>query len=569
MFPLLFAAVVGRATHAILLWRLEKGERIEILDTLAASTSLTSTVTSQLHLRQVSFLSLVLLVVWALSPIGGQASIRQMSVDTAIITTPSEFQYAVPIWELSQIAGNGLEWVVDSVYNGALAASSRTRKSPVDAWGNVKIPMIERYENDGASDSDRWYDSGMDDDDLAKYASLVGVPMAGVQSGATTIDYEMHLQTSYIQLNCTSTNSTGKMGYGQLPSDAVNSTGYGGLIWWSKDQMKARFDQRPEMLTPLNFTYMSESYISNPRVLACMMTTSYVEVGVLCTVNSTCRATKLRRSQLPQLPAAFTQMDVNSDRDDADNKFQVWKIFVEAFAANLGVQKISSAGAKNILDRYLKDPSLPIEWTTTTLNTSWPSNADFSHRFAQLLNTYMDSINNLFTISNGVTNKTSYLQEQNQTFVPTQLASKSSRDGFWATYNFTGPFAKSRMWSSSGLAHTHIEVITAHKPWSITLATVSLALILFSLIPPLIRHFLTKGPDVAMNFSSLATRHNAHVPIPSTGSFLEAAERFRLLKDLRLRLGDGEGKGEAGSLVIGALGGGREIGRLGRGRVYE
>jgi hypothetical protein len=48
VFPLLFASVVGRAVHAILLWRLEKGEHIVILDTLAGSTSLTSTVTSQL-----------------------------------------------------------------------------------------------------------------------------------------------------------------------------------------------------------------------------------------------------------------------------------------------------------------------------------------------------------------------------------------------------------------------------------------------------------------------------------------------------------------------------------------
>ena len=46
IFPILFASIIGRATHAILLWRLEKGEHVGILDMLAASTSLTSTITS-------------------------------------------------------------------------------------------------------------------------------------------------------------------------------------------------------------------------------------------------------------------------------------------------------------------------------------------------------------------------------------------------------------------------------------------------------------------------------------------------------------------------------------------
>ena len=46
VFPILFACVVGRAAHAVLLWRLERGERIGVLDLLAGSTSLTSTVTS-------------------------------------------------------------------------------------------------------------------------------------------------------------------------------------------------------------------------------------------------------------------------------------------------------------------------------------------------------------------------------------------------------------------------------------------------------------------------------------------------------------------------------------------
>ena len=73
-----------------------------------------------------------------------------------------------------------------------------------------------------------------------------------------------------------------------------------------------------------------------------------------------------------------------------------------------------------------------------------------------------------------------------------------------------------------------------------------------------------------MNFSSLATRNNAFVPVPSSGTYLDAAHRFKLLRNVRLRFGDAEGKADTGSLVIGAYGGAEEgIGRVRKGRVYE
>lgn len=45
-----------------------------------------------------------------------------------------------------------------------------------------------------------------------------------------------------------------------------------------------------------------------------------------------------------------------------------------------------------------------------------------------------------------------------------------------------------------------------------------------------------------MDFSSLATRNNAYVPLPNGGSHLDIADRFKLLKDVKLRFGDKEGQ---------------------------
>lgn len=70
VFSLLFASVIGCSAHTFLLWRLERGERIEILDILATSTSLTSTITPQFQLRRISTWGTILVAIWALSSIG-------------------------------------------------------------------------------------------------------------------------------------------------------------------------------------------------------------------------------------------------------------------------------------------------------------------------------------------------------------------------------------------------------------------------------------------------------------------------------------------------------------------
>jgi hypothetical protein len=92
-------------------------------------------------------------------------------------------------------------------------------------------------------------------------------------------------------------------------------------------------------------------------------------------------------------------------------------------------------------------------------------------------------------------------------------------------------------------------------------------LILLSLVSPLVRGFLISGPDIAMNFSSLALRDHTHAPVPIGGTSLGAADCFKLLKDVKLRLGDMETEAEVGSIAIGD--GNASMGRIEKGRLYE
>jgi hypothetical protein len=115
-----------------------------------------------------------------------------------------------------------------------------------------------------------------------------------------------------------------------------------------------------------------------------------------------------------------------------------------------------------------------------------------------------------------------------------------------------------------------MEVIVAHDIWVAILSIISVVLMAASLISPLVHHFLGKGPDVAMNISSLAVRNNSHIPVPATGTFLNASDRAKHLRDVRVRFGDVASQAKVGSLGIGMLGdGGLDVGRIRKNRLYE
>jgi hypothetical protein len=567
VFPLLFASVVGRATHALLLWRLEKGERIQVLDTLATSTSLTSTVTSQIQLRQLSVLSVLLVVTWALSPIGGQASLRQMSIETVSKPNDMSFQYVVPYYDENMF---NMDAPAYGLFIGAIFGSSSTKASPVDPWGNVKIPKIEHYEKAADPDSNGWFNTSLDNDDLPAYSSFVGIPITGPQSRNATTDYEFQIQTMYLQLTCARADtSTGKSFEDIVPSHADSLTGDKGIMWYSQDD-RNRMSVSPETWEPFNFSYaISERGFSSgdgvSDVISCSMKTSYVEVGILCAAKLTCQAVKIRRSQLPQFPPAFTFMDLTGGGDN------LYLVFL-GFMTSIGGQRNQSA--TSILNNYLTDaplmkvPDKVLGVGKLTSKTQIPDEA-WSDRFTQLLNSYWACAFGSYTITGRIDDTTSFFWDKNITFVPSKDDTYS--DEFPWNYNWTDDDSlRSKVWSTEGKKTEHIEVIIAHKPWAITLSIASLVLIAFSLVPPLVRHFLTTGPDIAMNFSSLATRNNAYVPIPASGTFLLAADRFRLLKDIRLRFADAERKSDVGTLVIAAQDTEKaEYTRVRKGRLYE
>jgi hypothetical protein len=560
--------ILGRATHALLRWRLECGERIGVLDTLAASTSLTSTVVSQFQLRTISAFGIALMLVWALSPIGGQASLRQMTIGTKNTTFPATFSYLVHNGYTTGFLNTDREslWqTVDSIFLSGIIASAASRSSPRDNWGNVKIPRVEYYENKASPGHDGWFETIDVSSDI--YTSMIGIPISGTDS-FDFIDYQTHIQTSYLHILCSQElkNQHNYELFNLTQPGMEQVVGPGAAILTENGILKLRALRSPESLSPLQFQYITRHFSNNDYKLVCNLTSSYVEAQVHCARSTSCTVNRIRRSQLNSLPPAWTLLDLGMMYPD------------------LLFQKILDSGrnrpqSPTSLDKYLSDPAsvlLPGE-PSAGLSVPLTDEANYPIRLTQLFNSYFTTMNGIYAIAGGLTQQTAYFWDKNISFVPQGALAETDKPPApnstrwsWFTMLDQGKLT-AKAWPAEGTKAVSTQVIVAHMAWVVTLCVTSILLIVASLISPLVQFFLLKGPDVMMNISSLATRHNPYIPLPKGGTNLGASDRARLLKGLELRFGDVEMGSGVGHLAIGTVGakGDEEISRIHKGRLYE
>ncbi|PVH99918.1 hypothetical protein DM02DRAFT_710166 [Periconia macrospinosa] len=528
IFPILFAAVLGRAAHSIMLWYLEVGAPIGTLDLLAGSTSLTSTVTSQLQLHAVSLPGLALIAIWALSPIGGQASLRQMSLENQTVPIADSLTYMTHSGSTAQFgySNRGIYWaIVNALFSATLLAPVTTKLSPRDTWGNLRVPMLEHFESSSSSNEGGWFSIDYTGTEDVHYSSLVGIPISGTNS--SFIDYSFSMESQYLQLKCSLVNYT--LPFFDSGTEFLNKSGpyldssHGqgmDLFWWmnTTERLKTNPNATQE---PLNFALRLYWPEGIENISKCNITTTYVEMDVTCPTSTTCAASRIRRSKRQHPPAAFTQLDLQSYAFSVSN----WDIFADAFATAFGL----AGNRPSMISSYLANPLNPASVEMTTNNLARPTpNDEYMFRLNQLINTYWTSTTGMVALSSGLDTMNTYKGESG--LLPTTTSSTR------VTKKLVTP------------------VIKAHDGWIAVLSIASGILVMASLIPPFFRLFLRRAPDIMMNMSSLGTRHNSYFPLPDTGSFLDAADRARLLRDCLVRFGDAGGDGgDVGKLVIGAL----------------
>jgi hypothetical protein len=174
------------------------------LQSLLRSSSIFNAFVNPTELQHLSLISVLLICVWSLSAIGGQASLRiiyksnHASVDSVPLrymdTGPAGLVYT---GENILIALDGeLSPTIPTSYDAALMQSLQAKLVPEDSWGNVKIPRIESLDSSTA-DPDNWipFSGGT----VESYSPLIGLPIVGLPDTGLA---NFTVESSYVTLSC-------------------------------------------------------------------------------------------------------------------------------------------------------------------------------------------------------------------------------------------------------------------------------------------------------------------------------------------------------------------------------
>ncbi|KAL4994599.1 hypothetical protein BDV10DRAFT_197389 [Aspergillus recurvatus] len=272
IYPILFAALLSRSLKSIGRYCAQRSVR---MSTLWALMNTNATADPVLHLVSMPASILVwgLLVLWAMSPLGGQSTIRLLYKANVTNIAHPELRY----WDSGPLGnmfinvgimeGNDGSWPLSmrDIYSASLMQSVSTKAGPLDQWGNVKIPRIEAG-NESQVDSAGWMpvkkSLGAE-----TFTSLFGMPIVGLPEMKKQGDLNLTIEATYVVLSTPSTYGT----------------------------------SGPRTLR-FNNTF------GDKTVTTCQVTQRMVEALIEC-VDGSCEATKVRPSTTDHRDKNFTSFD--------------------------------------------------------------------------------------------------------------------------------------------------------------------------------------------------------------------------------------------------------------------
>ncbi|KAB8229002.1 uncharacterized protein BDW43DRAFT_322431 [Aspergillus alliaceus] len=523
-FPILFAAVTGRMTRAVATWRLERGAPLGSLEQLFWSNTIISAITTQIFMKSFNLLGLGLIVLWALSPLGGQSSLhiidterdaRVSSVNVTYLSSqfPSEFSTGSDIQSgVSQL---------NAIYLSSLLSPQSSKESTMDIWGNVKIPAISGL--DRPVNSSGWRD--VKNHTSLTYTSLLGVPFQGLEAGSNTT---FQIETSYLDIDCYDLQR--KEGLIPFSPPTINKTVEGAFLGTNGSEGCSVDRCSPSWSLGINQYVTNYPYWSSERydstLAYCHINQIYVEVFITCIGTGSptlqCAVAAMRDSLRPHPARDVTPF--------------IFPALITNFAKNLVVAGSGHAGTNTLTERFINDPANPLAADVKDNPLFKLPKQEFSERLTQIINTYyLGSISTMAITGN------------------MSAASDRKRD--------PGPFVR---FANGTLVTWEPYRYVVSPGWMTVFVVSSVVMLVAAMYTAVIMH-ITNIPDI-LGYVSTLTRDNEHSSFPHGGSMLDGLERSHLLKDMPVRLGDVRAGEPNGYL---ALTGSGLAQRAERDRLYE
>ncbi|KAH6997161.1 hypothetical protein EDB80DRAFT_584788 [Ilyonectria destructans] len=499
IYPILFAAIASRFYRNIARWCLEKqgGIKLAVLEQIFGSQSLAGALERLLVVRAQVLIGLLVLLTWALSPIGGQSAARLVYKGENITQVNGTVYYSYPNYLESGFVGSAMVYShkvsVNTLYISSLLSSLKQKRSARDLWDLPRIPQWLDEQADGKA-----YD--VDHDALARgdnhYASLLGVTIQGLHFADGDTQYDFTIESSYFHFDC------GLVGTGihvnessaYFPRDELDPTPFITFPASRGDSPDLRSDAAGYMLyATLDWSNGHEYTSSYMAVFNCTMHPTILATDIQCTSypsSTTCRAQRQRRvnDQYTRDNFPLQGLVVNNTRELVLNN---WR----------NAEGLSNQRRTSPTDRYIAGDPYPFaapetqDWAKVNLTA-------LSRRLATAFNTYWEATFNPLNHTNVM------FEKQPQEY---------------------GLYSLSRyMNSTDGTA---------------TIRRRAMAIAGFAL------GLYIRGPDI-LGFASSMTRDNPHMDIPTGGSSLDGPDRARMLGHLRVQLTDIFPEAESGYIAL-------------------
>ncbi|KAF1935284.1 hypothetical protein EJ02DRAFT_361858, partial [Clathrospora elynae] len=539
LWPILFAAVLGPMLKAFALYRAERGTKVGLLEILLSSQTLVSTLRQCFALRIVGIWPALLVILWSLSPAGGQGALRALTSrqnTTTIelkyasyptnslsfyLTGPFEndpspdlmlLQFRAPIHaafygqDVSLLQANtSSPQFADAIsrVGGPPEALKITRR---DLWRNVRIPMLHTLPQfvQGASD---WII--VPTDKIAEYSSLIGVPIRGFTpslDGNTTLT----ISTNYQALECNNwVNATEWLEANSNRLATKTSSGVDKPVNYWIDELvdperilkMSTTRSSLSQTSPLGYPEepnkkMTLTFYTNYNLTLCEVRTEYVDSIIDCSRTTpngdlTCAVSKMRRTPGSQGLGNLTALDIGHTNKTLQ--------YIPYTTVNLG--------GPGLLEKWLWNPPTAHQ-NFLPVPDGWSAEVPpkvFSNRLTVLLNTFMRGTYNM-TINIG----------SDGTSLDHCDARWANTTGAWT--QFTAP------------------VYQVSKPWFALYFIAALVMTVCALANIILRS-LVHVPDFFGSISAL-TRDSLFIDVPTPASGMDGTERARLLQDKLVMIQD-------------------------------
>lgn len=586
MYPILFAAVMGRSMRNIALWAAERGEKLGVLEQLMGSVSISGAFTTQISLWRGNIVSAVLVLLWMLSPLGGQASLRLMGVDLHGFAIQQQLNYMSceqPSLLEGNLSGSDLN-AINALYTTSIGAQD-DEPHTYDLWGNIRIPFLESLNigqrdtiTNGTNDKDHngWapvpirsrnglaytipalVQDGLEDalvlpgHDIVwgsyspVYTSLLGIPTSAL--GDVSKNGTFTMSSSYYLLNCTDVyNTSVETKFTTHGSLSEGWTGFGASMLNQSfsvgtDTVFSDSRRRDPGITPRTILFQWTAEPGIYTVARCVITQSYVQSQVACNTtipgdSISCAVTGMQAAPPPR-SMALTPLE---------NYTTCMSFFTNFVTATLSANAVSLLGAADDAEKYLPGYTIDSKMPHYLEGAVWPYVIQTLH---WLVNTYW-----LATLAPRYIQKTSS--------IPGLTGGISSN----STIAALGPSPKINKATVQSNLMTSVPVYVCHVLWLFCLLLSSTVLFLVGIVGVIMK-YRSVSPEI-LGYISSHTRDNPYIQLPPGGTTIEGLERSRLLFDTRVRLQDVKEDEEVGYIALASYEGQGRSSNLMKGRLYS